>query len=69
MKADGKAAVAGFLVEKEIRYLADVQTTVLVTGASGTGKELVVDALHYSGERSEGPLVKVNCAALSENLF
>jgi len=52
-----------------IRDLADVQTTVLVTGASGTGKELVVDALHYSGERHRGPLVKVNCAALSENLL
>jgi PAS domain S-box-containing protein len=52
-----------------IRDLADVQTTVLVTGASGTGKELVVDALHYSGERRRGPLVKVNCAALSENLL
>jgi len=52
-----------------IRDLADVQTTVLVTGDSGTGKELVVDALHYSGERRDGPLVKVNCAALSENLL
>ena len=52
-----------------IRDLADVQTTVLITGDSGTGKELVVDALHYSGERRDGPLVKVNCAALSENLL
>jgi PAS domain S-box-containing protein len=52
-----------------IRDLADVQTTVLVTGDSGTGKELVVDALHYCGERRSGPLVKVNCAALSENLL
>ena len=52
-----------------IRDLADVQTTVLISGDSGTGKELVVDALHYSGERCNGPLVKVNCAALSENLL
>jgi len=52
-----------------IRDLADVQTTVLVTGASGTGKELVVEALHYCGDRRQGPLVKVNCAALSENLL
>jgi len=52
-----------------IRDLADVQTTVLISGDSGTGKELVVDALHYSGERRDGPLVKVNCAALSENLL
>ena len=56
-------------VRAMIRDLADVQTTVLVTGDSGTGKELVVDALHFSGERRDGPLVKVNCAALSENLL
>ncbi len=49
--------------------LADFQTTVLITGESGTGKELVAEALHYSGARSQGPLVKVNCAALSENLL
>ncbi|MEN8693138.1 MAG: sigma 54-interacting transcriptional regulator [Desulfobacterales bacterium] len=56
-------------VRSMIGDLADVQTTVLITGDSGTGKELVVDALHYSGERHDGPLVKVNCAALSENLL
>jgi PAS domain S-box-containing protein len=56
-------------VRAMIRDLADVQTTVLITGGSGTGKELVVDALHYSGDRRDGPLVKVNCAALSENLL
>ena len=52
-----------------IEQLADFQTTVLVLGESGTGKELVADALHYHGERSSGPLVKVNCAALPENLL
>lgn len=52
-----------------IEQLADFQTTVLVLGESGTGKELVADALHYHGERSRGPLVKVNCAALPENLL
>ena len=52
-----------------IRDLADVQTTVLISGESGTGKELVVDALHHSAERRYGTLVKVNCAALSENLL
>ncbi|MEJ2282982.1 MAG: sigma 54-interacting transcriptional regulator [Desulfobacterales bacterium] len=56
-------------VRATIRDLADLQTTVLITGDSGTGKELVVDALHYSGERRDGPMVKVNCAALSENLL
>jgi len=52
-----------------IKDLADVQTTVLVTGESGTGKELVVEELHRKGDRQEKPLVKVNCAALSENLL
>jgi two-component system, NtrC family, response regulator HydG len=52
-----------------IESLADVQTTVLVTGESGTGKELVAEALHFKGARSGKPLVKVHCAALSENLL
>ncbi len=52
-----------------IENLADVQTTVLVTGESGTGKELVAEALHFKGARSNKPLVKVHCAALSENLL
>jgi len=52
-----------------IEDLADVETTVLITGESGTGKELVTEALHYRGRRSNKPLVKVNCSALSENLL
>ena len=56
-------------VRSLIEDLADVQTTVLVTGESGTGKELVVEELHCRGERRQKPLVKVNCAALSENLL
>jgi PAS domain S-box-containing protein len=49
--------------------LADVYSTVLITGETGTGKELVADALHYRGSRREAPLVKVNCSALQENLL
>ncbi len=52
-----------------IQELADVQTTVLITGESGTGKELVVEAMHRIGNRLDSPLVKVNCAALSETLL
>jgi two-component system, NtrC family, response regulator HydG len=52
-----------------IEDLANVETTVLVTGESGTGKELAAEALHYSGERKDKPLVKVNCSALPENLL
>ncbi|MBI4847882.1 MAG: sigma 54-interacting transcriptional regulator [Nitrospirae bacterium] len=52
-----------------VEDLADVQTTVLITGESGSGKELVADAIHYTGTRSNKPFVKVNCSALSENLL
>ncbi|TKB25654.1 sigma-54-dependent Fis family transcriptional regulator [Desulfopila sp. IMCC35006] len=56
-------------VKALIQELADVQTNVLITGESGTGKELVVEALHRIGNRLNSPLVKVNCAALSDTLL
>ena len=49
--------------------LADLETTVLITGESGTGKGLVAEALHFSGRRAFKPLIKVNCSALAENLL
>ncbi|MBF0401675.1 MAG: sigma 54-interacting transcriptional regulator [Magnetococcales bacterium] len=52
-----------------IEALANMDTTTLITGESGTGKEMVAEALHMKGSRSHGPLVKVNCSALSENLL
>lgn len=52
-----------------IEALVDVRTTVLITGKSGTGKEMVADALHFGGCRSSKPLVKVNCGALPEELL
>ena len=52
-----------------IEELADVSTTVLITGESGTGKELVAEAIHYRAPHPDRPLVKVNCAALSEELL
>lgn len=52
-----------------LETLSDIETTVLVTGDSGTGKEMVSKALHYSGIRKDKPLIKVNCSALSENLL
>ncbi len=52
-----------------IRQLGDIDTTVLITGDNGTGKELVAEALHKEGSRSSGPLIKLNCAALSETLL
>jgi DNA-binding NtrC family response regulator len=51
-----------------IDVTADARSTVLVTGESGTGKELVAKAIHFTSNRSSGPFIKLNCAALPENL-
>jgi len=52
-----------------IKKIAAVDSTVLVTGESGTGKELVANAIHMNSKRSKGPFVKINCAALNDNLL
>jgi DNA-binding NtrC family response regulator len=51
-----------------VRKVADTDLTVLVRGPSGTGKELVANAVHYNSPRRAKPLVKVNCAAFSREL-
>jgi len=45
------------------------ESTVLILGESGTGKELIASAIHYHSSRKDKPLIKVNCAALPENLI
>src|SRR5690606_23257062 len=52
-----------------IAKVADAPSTVLVTGESGTGKELIAGALHANSRRKERPFIKVNCAAIPENLL
>jgi len=58
---------------EEIRTLvnkvAESRSTVLISGESGVGKELVARSIHYLSGRSQGPFVKVNCAALPEGLI
>ncbi|MCP4628898.1 MAG: PAS domain-containing protein, partial [bacterium] len=49
--------------------LSKTDTTVLIEGDSGTGKELIADALHYKSPRSQNQLVKVNCSALTDSLL
>ncbi len=51
-----------------IQSTADARSTVLITGESGTGKELVARAVHYTSSRRDKPFIKLNCAALPENL-
>ena len=45
------------------------EATILINGESGTGKELVAGAIHYNGDRKDGPLVSVNCSALAESIL
>ena len=52
-----------------VRRVAASDATVLIRGESGTGKELIAKAIHYASRRAEGPLVRVNCAALPETLL
>jgi DNA-binding NtrC family response regulator len=52
-----------------LQKVAPTDSTVLVRGASGTGKELVARALHHNSPRRDRPLVTVNCAALQETLL
>jgi two-component system response regulator HydG len=52
-----------------IRKVAPTTATILITGDTGTGKELLATLVHFGSSRANGPLVKVNCAALHENLL
>jgi DNA-binding NtrC family response regulator len=52
-----------------IEKVADTNATVLITGESGVGKELVAKAIHYNSSRKDSPLVVVNCGAIPETLL
>ena len=53
----------------QIRMVAKWPTTVLIRGETGTGKELIANAIHYNSPRARGPYVRLNCASLPENLL
>jgi DNA-binding NtrC family response regulator len=56
-------------VRKLVRRVADADAAILLRGATGTGKEMVARAIHYSGKRANHPLLAVNCSALPGTLI
>jgi len=53
----------------QVSQVSKWNTTVLIRGESGTGKELIANAIHYNSPRSGDPFIKLNCAALPDNLL
>ncbi|MCL4557207.1 MAG: sigma-54 dependent transcriptional regulator [Deltaproteobacteria bacterium] len=56
-------------VLNEIRRVSNYKTTVLITGESGTGKDLVAKAIHYNSDRKDRPFISINCGAIPESLL
>jgi DNA-binding NtrC family response regulator len=73
-RADWERLLVG--ESKEIRQIVEIirlvggrRATVLISGETGTGKELAARALHFAGRRKSGPIIAVNCSALPETLL
>ncbi|WCL51407.1 sigma-54-dependent Fis family transcriptional regulator [Leptospira sp. GIMC2001] len=64
----GRAPNMEKLFEK-IQLVSDSRASILITGESGTGKEMIASSIHYNSSRSENPFIKINCAAIPENLL
>ncbi|MBA1333505.1 transcriptional regulator, partial [Candidatus Endoriftia persephone str. Guaymas] len=56
-------------IERLVARLGESDSSVLLTGESGVGKEVVATLIHNNSLRAQGPMVKVNCAALSSTLI
>jgi PAS domain S-box-containing protein len=64
----GHSPALGAVLEK-VRLVADTDSSVLILGETGTGKELIARAVHSASRRKQRPLIKVNCAALPAGLI
>jgi len=64
----GKSAALHSIFEK-VQQVAPTRASVLITGESGVGKEVIAEAIHYTSPRKDKPLIKVHCAALTETLL
>ena len=56
-------------LKKDVLKIADSPSTVLISGETGTGKEMFAKAIHYSSERKNAPFIPINCANIPDTLF
>ncbi len=56
-------------LQQDVEGILDLDTTILLTGETGVGKQLIARGIHYSGPRRDKPLIEINCAAIPETLF
>ena len=65
----GKSEVLLTALERAARVIPHADVTILLTGETGTGKELLARAIHYNGPRRDAPFVDINCAAIPDQLL